>query len=126
MTDLAARDDHQFGFDSPTRRTLTAIGYSVGYDSPLSPRGRREVLSDVFQTDTCKSVLGKNAGIADSAARLYRLARLIATCCQFARGKNSPALDDAIRDWSSDLEWLRSNFYYGRFEREFKWPRAIC
>lgn len=111
--------------DWPKVGLLKHVGYRVGTEGKKKSR-RRDILREVFiSTDLPKVRLPEHMrewGHAKSNVRLEKLANCIATFCRNAKRNQSSNYSLAIDHWESDLKWLRSNFYSGRFS--FKWPNT--
>ncbi|HOG16217.1 MAG TPA: hypothetical protein PLB96_02640 [Syntrophales bacterium] len=99
---------------------LRYLGYHVGGKGKL-PSERRDILSRALK---CYLPVGKlpkyylqEWGSPQSAERLKKMANSIATFIRNAKIKQKPPLQ-AIRDWETDLNWLRDEYYNG----QFPWP----
>jgi hypothetical protein len=101
---------------------LKHMGYKVG-SSGLPPHQRREILRTAFETNNLPKVESpeymRQWGEAASANRLLKIANSIAAFCRNNKRKRNPS-QEAISDWEGDLQWLRKEFYTGRFS--FEWP----
>ena len=97
---------------------LKNMGYSVGGHGK-SPVERRQILEKVFETKLRKNMPQDYLdewGEPRSKERLMKMANTIAALLRNAKNKvNQPV--DAIREWESDLDWLKEKFHKGGF-----WP----
>ena len=64
-------------------------------------------------------------GGAKTGARLKKMAQSIAAFCRSARRRDEDGNDLAIEEWEEDLDWLKTTYYDGKFDRQFKWPETI-
>lgn len=100
---------------------LHVLGYRVGKSGePTTTRHR--VLRQAFSQEL--PIVGPALYMAEwdqpeTPGRLKKMAESLASHCRNQRMKQKPA-EKAIEDWESDLEWLREEFYHGRFR--FHWP----
>lgn len=58
--------------------------------------------------------------VASSAQRLQKLAETIAALTRNAKRRNAARMDKSIREWESDLAYLKRRYDEGRFS--FTWP----
>ena len=102
---------------------LAFLGYHVGRTKGLPSLTRRAILGRVF-VGVIPPVFPREYtaewGTPASSARLRKLAESIAAFARHAKRRNQTVLDDAIRDWESDLQFLYDEYYLGRFR--FTWP----
>jgi hypothetical protein len=103
---------------------LGKMGYTVRVDS-ISVAKRREILKNAYSTSQMDRYLMNKSdrerwGKANSAQRLYAIARLISWLIGF-QGTTKPV---AREKWKEDLIWLKSNFYQADKGMKFSWPRA--
>ena len=100
---------------------LAELGYAVGHRGLLQSR-RRCLLCEVFE-HTLPRVAPekyiKQWGAPSSALRLRKLAATIAAFARNAKRRRDPPTE-AIREWESDLEFLRTRYHVDRFD--FTWP----
>ena len=59
-------------------------------------------------------------GRPNTAQRLQKLAETIAALTRNAKRRNAARMDKSIREWESDLAYLKRRYYEGRFS--FPWP----
>jgi hypothetical protein len=103
--------------ESPPHR----MGYVVGVTNGLPTADRRRILRDAFSGPLPKvsnSRYMASWGSPESAVRLRRMARHIAWLVKTRRGL--PNLATARREWSTDLSWLKAEFYEPWMR--FRWP----
>jgi hypothetical protein len=62
-------------------------------------------------------------GKPSSATRLKKIAENIASFVRNAKRRNDGRLDDAIKDWESDFNFLYRKYYVGEFH--FAYPTTI-
>jgi hypothetical protein len=106
---------------------LSHFGYRVGRRGvPIETR--RDILEQTFLATTLPQVNSfeylAEWGDADSAARLKKMAHVIAALCRNAKRQKTADLSASISEWQSDLDWLKSRFYTGRFDQSFGWPNT--
>jgi hypothetical protein len=109
--------------DWPRQGLLKYMGYTVGQNDP-GESGRRRILTTVFN-GPLKSVFDTDYmaqwGSNKSAARLHKMAWSIASFANNRLRANNGTSDDAVRSWTSDLRWLKEQFYERYFG--FPWPK---
>lgn len=104
---------------------LYYVGYHVG-KTGLPKNKQIMLLSNVFKNNL-PSIYNLPQeyliewGEPKSPQRLKKLAYSIATFCKNAKKKSKHNMDQAIKDWKDDLEWLY-NEYYLPLGFKFKWP----
>lgn len=102
---------------------LSYLDYHVGRTLGEPSHIRRAVLDRVFDS-ALPPVFPKpymdSWGEKKSANRLRKMAETIAAFARNARRKVDDRLDEAIRQWEDDLEYLHDRYYVGRFG--FGWP----
>lgn len=101
---------------------LKHMGYRVGSNGRPATQ-RRTILRRVFEEETLPNVESpeymEGWGKAASGRRLWKMANSIAAFCRNNKRKRNPS-EQSIAEWEEDLEWLRKEFYTGRFG--FEWP----
>ena len=110
--------------DWPKTGLLKHMGYEVG-ENGKDVFTRRGILQIVFDSIGLPQVMSfeymQEWGQGRSSVRLQKMANVIASMVRnFKRRENPRPYRKAINDWESDLEWLKSRFYSGRFS--FRWP----
>ena len=105
---------------------LSYIGYHVGRSGNPS-RQRQEILGGIFRDEDLPRVYSPQYmaewGSARSSTRLRKMAESIASFARLKKRQDLVKFARAINDWEADLEWLKQNFYTGRFS--FRWPSTI-
>lgn len=95
------------------------VGRTQGEPSPV----RHSILDRVFDS-ALPPVFPKpymdGWGEKKSAHRLRKMAETMAAFARNAKRKDDDRLDEAIRQWEDDLEYLHDRYYVGRFG--FGWP----
>lgn len=107
--------------DAPTRGVLARLGYHVGRHGK-GVGERRRILRHAFEDLIPRSItLGQEDewGESHSSRRLHKMADCLASFARKQKGKQRGSAE-AIGDWESDLEWLKSEFYCAAFS--FRWP----
>jgi hypothetical protein len=113
----------------PENGVLTRMGYRVGYNKGLSEPERREILSQLFLK--VKLILSDENnwdefsyisewGETGSSRRLEKMANCLASFARFKKKDTSRDNSKAIKDWETDLAWLKQNYYDTKFN--FSWP----
>lgn len=100
------------------------MGYRVGANG-LDEENRRAVLDYVFNKEVPRVQSEEHMiewDVPLSSARLKKMANCIATFCRNARRRESADMEDAIKNWEADLEYLRINYHVGKFD--FIWPTS--
>lgn len=104
----------------PQTGMLSYLGYHVGENGP-GESARRAVL-DLAYSNTLPNVNNRaymaQWGDPNSSQRLRKMAKSIAAFCRNQKRKNADAL--SVREWESDLEYLRVKYYVRRYD--FVWP----
>lgn len=104
---------------------LGAWGYKVGV-SGLSPVRRRKILINAFEQSVPARKLPPSylveCGRNESSKRLKKMADIIASLCRINK-KKSGNYENAIKDYESDLEWLKREVYLPR-GFNFSWPET--
>jgi len=103
---------------------LQFMGYKVGHQGETLFM-RQAILSLVFSE--CIPPVFSRAyleewGDPSTVQRLKKLADTIASLARNAKRRRTQAMDQAVRDWEADLEFLYYEYYVGRFS--FAWPDA--
>lgn len=102
---------------------LAHLGYHVG-KSGLPSGKRRQMLRQVLEAKALPKVNSSDYvaewAAPNSSARLRKMAESIAAFCRNAKRRKNAAMDESIREWESDLAWLKVEFYDNR--HTFKWP----
>ena len=99
---------------------LAFLGYHVGQNG-VRTEDQRAILDFAY---TEHLPLVKNAdymqrwNTPSSARWLQQIAESLAAFCRNDKRKHPSAL--CIVDWEADLEYLRANYYTGRYD--FSWP----
>jgi hypothetical protein len=111
-------------FEGKGESPIHMMGYSVGW-SGRPPDERRRILKKAFRgrlPDVGNSASDKAYlamwGAPGSASRLRRMARHLWQ--QRNMREERDGYEEAVRGWSSDLAWLKRNFY--KPSMSFKWP----
>ncbi len=106
---------------------LKIMGYKAGING-LNTTERRAILKKAFQgvipnvesvDDVDTVAYMKQWGKPNTARRLWRIAKHLATLCYVARRNHM--YEAAKSDWKSDLKWIHDNFYNGG-DFGFDWP----
>jgi len=100
---------------------LKEMGYRVGA-SGVDASERRSILSEVYRDELRLNLSAEYLaewGEPETAQRLRKLANTIASLARNMKGRRLTETA-SIREWESDLEFLRQAFYVGRYD--FKWP----
>ena len=105
---------------------LSHMGYHVGQSGELEPE-RQRILDLVFRQDLTQFDDIADAdylsewGEPQSGTRLHKMADSIATFCRNRRSRQEQYAE-AIADYESDLEWLRTTYHRGTMK--FAWPQT--
>jgi hypothetical protein len=111
-------------FEGKGESPIHKMGYSVGRSGGHSDE-RRRILKKAFNGSL--PAFGKSSsdraylalwGAPGTASRLRRMARHLWQQRNMREGRKS--YEEAVRDWGSDLAWLKKNFY--KPAMSFKWP----
>lgn len=118
--------DHSLSFVGKTDDgMLSYLEYRVGKTNGEPAPVRRAILDRVFGA-FLPPVFPKDYmdawGVPKSAARLKKMAESLAAFTRNAKRRDADSLDEAIRQWEADLEYLHDKYYVGRFH--FGWPSA--
>jgi hypothetical protein len=102
---------------------LSYLEYRVGRTYGLPTKVRRAILERVFR-GKLPPVFSRQYmdqwGQAGSPRRLQKTAECIAAFARNAKRRDDDRMDQAIREWEADLNWLHEEFYIGHFR--FAWP----
>jgi len=108
--------------DWPTEGLLGFVGYRVGRNGSAESE-RREILDAVY----CEELPPVNSaeymtewGRPRTALRLQKLAESVAAFTRNAKRNRTVDLSQAVDDWDADLDYLRQEYYVGRYD--FPWP----
>lgn len=111
-------------FEGKGESPIHMMGYSVGWSGPPSEERRRILkkafrghLPEVGNSSSDKAYLAL-WGAPGSASRLRRMARHLWQ--QRNMREERDGYEEAVREWSNDLAWLKRNFY--KPSMSFKWP----
>lgn len=110
---------------SPEIGLLKLLGYTVG-NNGLSTEKRHHILQYVFYGELPPGLPTEYLyewGAAGSRTRLLKLANTLASFARNAKKNLRADLSEAIHNWEDDLEWVRREFYTGRFQ--FQWPATF-
>jgi hypothetical protein len=101
---------------------LSFLGYKVGQKG-VTEKSRREIL-DYAVHKRLPNVDSKEYiqewGMPATTVRLKKLAESLAAFARNAKRKQTADMEQAIREWEADLEYLQSQYYKGRYD--FGWP----
>ncbi|NVN50298.1 hypothetical protein [Mycolicibacterium hippocampi] len=97
----------------PSSGVLGALGYRVGRNG-LPQSERRTILAEVLTVELVAGSPAANEyikqwGEPDSVRRLQKMINSIAAFARNARRRTGD-FSEAIADWESDLQWLRSSY----------------
>jgi hypothetical protein len=126
-TDVIIGDGtHTFDGNAPAKGFLGYLGYKVGLNG--SKKSQRYLALERALTENLPHGIFDNYyimqwGNPNTAKRLQKMANNIATFCRNMKRRNNPNDQDAIDDWESDLNWLKTNFYQ-KSRYEFEWPET--
>jgi hypothetical protein len=101
------------------------MGYRVGH-SGISASKRRELLREIYEGALPRvnsTDYMTKWGEPETASRLKQLAYFIAGLVKDRKKNDRKRYHAAIRDWESDLAYLKPAFYDGRYDHNFKWPQ---
>ncbi|TKG01205.1 hypothetical protein [Vibrio lentus] len=109
----------------PKIGVLKAVGYTVGAQG-LPQADRRTILTNVYMQSLpyvdSRSYMNE-WGEPLSSDRLKKMAETLASLTKGAKRKTQANMKQAIRDWESDLAWLKEQ-YYLEHKYQWVWPRA--
>lgn len=98
---------------------LSRLGYHVGKTSNLTVDKRRKILSHAFLSASSSQLNSNDWGMKGSPIRLYKIISFLNQRIKIARGYIDKDFNQAINDWSSDLEFLYDKFYEEKYADEF-------
>jgi hypothetical protein len=101
---------------------LRICGYRVGKTNGMLQAERRRFLGYFFENKLPSKVVdlcGDEYGQPKSSQRLRKMAAVIAANCRNFKRNDPERYMEAIEDWESDLEYLRSTYYRNS---GFEWP----
>ena len=102
--------------------------YRVGRSHGESATIRRTILKRVFE-NTLPPAFPKDYmdewGANTSAVRLQKMAVSIAAFVRNNKRRKIGDYADAIREWESDLRWLYTEYYVGKFRFASGWPETV-
>jgi hypothetical protein len=115
------------GLDSEQEGMLSFLEYHVGQLGGLSSFERKAILDRVFEGRLPKVFV--DSYMAEwsepkSAKRLQKMAECIAAFARNAKRRKDDRMDQAIREWENDLEYLYNKFYVDYFR--FAWPTTAA
>jgi hypothetical protein len=102
---------------------LSYLEYRVGKSAGLPAVVRHSILARVFEGKLPRvfdAEYMRGWGSPGSAQRLRKMAESLAAFARNAKRSDEDRLDEAIRQWEQDLEFLHDRYYVGRFG--FGWP----
>lgn len=104
---------------------LRFLGYHVGRNG-LDVKSRREILDFVYLKEL-SPINSPNYmldwGHPRTGPRLRKMAESIATHTRNKKRQDTAFFALAIRQWESDLDYLKRKYYDGRYDRyDFVWP----
>ncbi len=118
-------DRENFGYGSQHEDGyLGYLDYHVGKTSELSANERSYLLSKIFMASLPPLNdlrYFRSWAIPGSAARLRKMAELIANFAKSRKGRTIGDWSVAITHWEQDLKYLHDEHYVGKFD--FFWPR---
>ncbi len=115
------------GFDYPRERGMFS---HFGYSTSKSEVDRLDILDGIFHA-TELPILDNDAenveefGAPESPQRLLKIANFLAAMARNFSRMTDKDYSNAIEAWKSDLDYLREEYYRGRFdfaEGYFEWP----
>lgn len=113
--------------DWPQIGLLAYAGYNVGVNGKPEQL-RRRILAHTFERQILPKLESQQYilewGSACSAARLKKMAYSIAAFCKNAKRRNDSTMGTAIQEWEADLAWLKVQYYEGKFDGAFPWPKS--
>lgn len=105
----------------PAKGYLKYLGYAVGQRGLTTPE-RQAILKEAYSTNVPNDFprpYREAWGRPSSSVRLQKMAESIAAFCRNAR-RRPHAMQLAISQWETDLDWLKRTYYDGRYR--FVWP----
>lgn len=121
-TDTPDGDGTLDGIEWPQEGLLSFLGYHVGQNG-VRADDRRAILDSTYKgslpnVNSAEYMASWEA--PGSADRLRKLAESLAAFCRNQKRRDPSAV--AVREWEADLEYLRHEYYDGRYS--FVWPRT--
>lgn len=110
-------------FEAQSEGMLSYLEYHVGRTHELSAKVRRAILDRVFRgklPPVFPEGYMEEWGEPETAHRLRKTAECIAAFARLFKRRDDDRMDQAIREWEADLDWLYSEYYVGHFG--FAWP----
>lgn len=113
--------------NSPETGLLSHMGYRVG-QSGLVQESRREILDEVMVSHLVPAsahdrLYAEQWGKPSSPRRLKKLADCLASFAKSHKRMRSRDYSEAIADWESDLDYLRT--VYSHLRSDFDWPTTV-
>ncbi|WP_430403150.1 hypothetical protein [Hyphomonas sp.] len=105
---------------------LRLFGYSVSADADLSEGDRRNILDVVFAVSIPPFGSWDKLsewGEPESSQRLMKMANCLASFARNGSRRRVHYMDAPVKKWCDDLEYLRKEYYEGRFG--FGWPSPL-
>ena len=106
---------------------LKYLGYAVGATKGKLRTQRQTILAKVFGLNEipnfAPSEFVDKWGTTKSSKRLKKMAYSIAAFSKNAKRKRRSIMTCAIENWEDDLSGLKIQYYDGRFDKEFDWPK---
>ncbi|MER9456990.1 hypothetical protein [Mesorhizobium sp. M0478] len=102
---------------------LSYLEYRVGKTAGLPAVLRQSILARVFEGKLPRvfdAEYMRAWGSPGSGQRLRKMAESLAAFARNAKRSDEDRLEEAIRQWEQDLEFLHDRYYVGRFG--FGWP----
>ncbi|PBB39603.1 hypothetical protein CK221_01930 [Mesorhizobium sp. WSM3868] len=122
-TDVGRTENAIGSFEAQGEGMLSYLEYHVGRSHDLAPKVRRAILERIFR-GKLPTVFSKGYmdqwGEPQTSRRLQKTAECIAAFARNSKRRDDDRLDQAIREWEADLDWLFDEFYVGHFR--FAWP----
>lgn len=102
---------------------LSYLGYHVGVTRGVHTSERRNILDRAFAghlPPVFSPIHMREWSEPSSAARLKKLAECIASFARNTKRRENDTLEQAIKEWEQDLNYLFEKYYMGKFR--FAWP----
>lgn len=113
------------GFRSES--ALKVFGYTVGKTNGWPEQKRQRFLSDFIELELpeiVERIFDDEYGDPMTTTRLRKVANVIANNCGLRYRSNHNLYRHAIRDWESDLDFLKKKYYEGRGLKFHPWPES--
>jgi hypothetical protein len=112
---------------TPETGLLSHMGYRVGR-SGLIQESRRRILDEVMAMHLLPASdndrqYAEQWGTPSSPRRLKKLADCLASFAKSSKRKKTKDYSEAIADWESDLDYLRTR--YSHLRSDFDWPTTV-